>query len=141
MPNYAEIIDLIRAELPEFEQKTDEEVVNFEKGSHNVQTDTVKYLIEGDRIIGFYRYTLHPRENPLPHTAHTLDTAVLPTHQRKGFGARLMKDLIQDCRDKGITRLLSRTFKSNTASVHLHQSLGFAQHFTTEDSIVWELHT
>ena len=50
-------------------------------------------------------------------------------------------DLIQDCRDKGITRLLSRTLKSNTASVRLHQSLGFAQHFATEDSIVWELHT
>lgn len=140
IPDYAEIIDLIRVEWPgQFGKATDEEKIAHMQEHHNVQTDTVKYLIEDGKIIGFYRYTTWPREDPLSHTAHTLDIAIVPTHQKRGLGTRLMKDLIEDCRKKGITRLLSRSFESNPGSIRLHQSLGFIQQKKTEDSIVWEL--
>ena len=140
IPNHAEIIDLINvAWPPEFGKKTDKEKIKQMQAHHNVQSDTVKYLLDGDNIIGFYRYTLWPREDPLPHTVHILDIAVLPTYQQRGLGTRLMNDLIQDCRRNRIDRLLSRSFKSNSGSIRLHQSLGFTQHKSTEDSIVWEL--
>ena len=140
MPNYAEIIDLIKVEWPpEFKKTTDEEKIRCMQEHHNVKTDTAKYLFVSGKIIGFYRYTRWPREDPLPDTAHILDISISPTHQNKGLGTRLMQDLIQDCREKSITRLLSRSFKSNPGSIRFHQSLGFRQHHNTKDSIVWEL--
>ncbi|NOY09399.1 MAG: GNAT family N-acetyltransferase [Spirochaetes bacterium] len=140
MPNYAEIIDLISVEWPpEFGKKTDGEKIKQMQDHYNIKTDTVKYLLDAGKVIGFYRYTLWPRENPMSHAAHILDIAILPTYQNRGLGTRLMKDLIQDCRRKRINRLLSRSFKSNRGSIRLHQSLGFTQHMSTEDSIVWEL--
>ena len=139
-PDYIDIIDLLRAEWPpEFGASTTETIIAHYREHHNERTDTVKYLIEKGHIIGFYRYTLWPRDEPSANTAHTLDLAILPSHQKKGLGTLLMKDLIRDCGERGIIRLLSRSYKTNAASIGLHQSLGFSMHRETTDSIVWEL--
>lgn len=106
--------------------------------SHNEKTDTVKYLVDQNKIIGWYRYSLWPRGKEETTTAHTLDIAILPSYQKQGLGTFLMKDMIKDCKNKGIKKLLSRSFKNNPGSIRLHQSLGFTEHLRTEDSIVWE---
>jgi len=109
------------------------------KCHYDARTDTVKYLLDGGKIIGFYRYTLWPREDPRPRAAHVLDIAILPACRKRGLGTLLMNDLIQDSRKRGLDRILSRSFKSNDGSMRLHRSLGFTQIESTEDSIVWEL--
>jgi len=62
-PNFAEIIDLINSEWPpEFGRMSDEEKIEHMKRDYDARTDTVKYLLDGGKIIGFYRYTLCIRE-------------------------------------------------------------------------------
>ena len=140
MPNYAEIVDLINAEWPpEFGEKSEQEKIEQMQEHHNLDTDTVKYLLDGHGVIGFYRYSRWPREDPLSRAAHLLDIAVLPSYQGRGLGKMLMKDLIRDCAAKGIERIFSRSFKSNQPSIRLHRSLSFKKHRITDDSIVWEL--
>ena len=139
-PDYSEIIELINAEWPlEFDNKSNKEKIEEMDKSHNLKTDTTKYLYKGEQIIGFYRYSLWPRENPTTNSAHTFDIAILPSFQKKGLGKLLMNDLILDCRKKGIVKLLSRTFFTNKGSIKLHMSCGFKKHMETEDSIVWEI--
>ncbi|MCG8568768.1 MAG: GNAT family N-acetyltransferase [Spirochaetes bacterium] len=139
-PDYREIIDLIDAEWPhQFGNlSNDEKIKELQKG-HNNQTDTLKFLYHQNKIIGFYRYSLFPRDNPQTTTAHIFDIAILPEWQGKKLGKMLMKDMIQDCQEKGFEKLLSRSFKDNVGSIKLHQSLGFSVHLETEDSIVWEI--
>jgi len=139
IPKYQELIDLINAAWPdEFGEKNDEEKIEEMEKSHNEKTDTVKYLVDQNKIIGWYRYSLWPRDQEETTIAHIFDIAILPSYQKQGLGTFLMKDIIKDCKKKGIKELLSRSFKNNTGSIRLHQSLGFTEHLRTEDSIVWE---
>lgn len=137
-PDYSEIIDLINTIWPvEFGEKSDKEKICEMDKSFNLAADTVKYLYEEEKIIGFYRYSLWPREDKKTKSAHTFDIAILPSFQNNGLGKYLMNDLISDCRKKGIEKLLSRTYLTNKGSINLHKSCGFKEQMKTEDSIVW----
>jgi ribosomal protein S18 acetylase RimI-like enzyme len=139
MPNHGEIIDLINAVWPaEFGEKTEREKIKHMQEHHNLETDTVKYLLDGKEIVGFYRCSRWPGEDPRSRAAHLLDIAVLPAHHSRGLGKRLMKDVIRDCAEKGIEQIYSRSFKTNQRSVRFHRSLGFNEYKTTADSIVRE---
>ena len=139
IPNYQELIELINAAWPtQFGDKNDyEKIEEMEKG-HNEKTDTVKYLIDQNEVIGWYRYSLWPRDREETTTVHALDISILPSYQKQGLGTVLMHNMIQDCKNKGIKKILSRSFKNNPGSIKLHQSIGFTEHLRTEDSIVWE---
>jgi len=140
MPNYSEIVALINAEWPsKFSDKTDDEKIAEMEKSHNLKTDTIKYLYDKDKVVGFYRCSIWPREDINSKIAHTLDIAILPSRQKEGLGTLLMTDMIKDCKQKGISKLLSRSFYNNKGSIRLHKSLGFSIHLETEDSIVWEI--
>jgi L-amino acid N-acyltransferase YncA len=139
-PDYSKIIDLINALWPEeFGALSDEEKIEEMDKSHNAETDTVKCLFEGYKIIGYYRYSLWPREDKETKQAHTFDVVLLPEYQRQGLGVMLMKDLIADCKNNGIKQLLSRSFKNNEGSIKLHRRLGFRLHLETDDSLVWKI--
>ena len=107
--------------------------------SHNDKTDTIKYLLDGNVIIGFYRYSKWPREKENTNTVHLFDISILPERQKQGLGTLLLKDMIKDCNVKGFTKILSRTYKYNIGSIQLHKSLGFSQYLETDDSFVWEI--
>lgn len=140
IPDYAEIIDLINAEWPkEFGDKNDDEKIADMIESHYPGKDRVKYLYDNAEIVGFYRYSLWPREARKTDAAHTYDIAVLPSKQQQGFGTVLMTDMIKDCRSRGLHKLLSRSFKNNEASIRLHQKTGFHSCLETADSTVWEI--
>ena len=140
LPNYAEMLDLINAEWPvEFSEKTEEQRIRHLQEHHNLETDTVKHLLDGEEIVGSYPYILWPREKPESRAAHLLDIAVLPSKQGRGLGRRVMTDLIRDCAEKGIEKLFSRTFKTNRRSIRFHRSSGFTEYKTSDDSIVWQL--
>lgn len=139
-PTFSEIIDLINVIWPEeWGEKSDSEKIESMNLSFNAETDTTKYLYLKDDIIGFYRYSLWPRNNTNTDTAHTFDIAILPDFQKKGLGKMLMYDMAEDCKKKGLKTLMSRCFKSNGPSRKLHESCGFTLFDQTEDSIVWKL--
>ena len=140
VPDFSELIELIRAEWPTgLRDDSDSEMLRKMNESYNTQTDTVKCLVDDGKIIGFYRYTRWPRDNPSSATAHTMDISVLAGRRRRGLGSLLMADLIDDCANHGIRTLLSRTMKDNAASIAFHKSVGFRRHTETDDAIVWEM--
>jgi len=140
VPDYSKIINLINAEWPsEFGNVDDKEKIKEMIKSHNEVTDRTKYLIDNENIIGFYRYSIWPRDKKNSKTAHTFDIAIDPRYQKRGLGSLLMKDMINDCKLRGMEKLLSRSFKSNQASIKLHKSLKFSLHLETDDSYVWEI--
>ena len=62
IPDYAGIIDLIKAEWPpEFGDKSDPEMISEMTASHDPERDKVVYLYFENRLAGFYRYTAWPR--------------------------------------------------------------------------------
>jgi phosphinothricin acetyltransferase len=138
--SFAGIAELIEAEWPrQWKAASRDEMVAEIEASADARYDVNKLLVDGDRIVGWYRYSRWPREESNLQGAHTLDIAVLPGLQGRGYGAMLMRDLVEDCRSRGYRKLMSRTFFDNAASIALHKRTGFAEAFRTEDSIVWEI--
>jgi GNAT superfamily N-acetyltransferase len=153
-PDFGSLIDLFRDEWPlELGAVTDIEKVEEMEKNYDPATDTIKYLIDGGRKIGWYRYTKWPRNatsggvardatpgDAAPtDTAHTLDIGVLPECRGKGYGALLLKEMITDCSKRGFKKLMSRTVFGNTSSIRLHEACGFKESFRTGDSIIWEI--
>ena len=140
LPDYAGIIELIKAEWPpEFGEKSEAEIISEMIESHDTERDRVTFLYEDNHPVGFYRYTSWPRSARLTDTAHTYDISVLPGRQGQGLGKKLMNHMIENCRSCGFKKLLSRSFKTNAASIKLHQRTGFRNSFESDDSIVWEI--
>jgi L-amino acid N-acyltransferase YncA len=138
--DFARLLDLIRAEWPaEWGNPDDDGMLAEMAKSYDASTDIVKCLVDGDRTVGWYRYSKWPRDDLDGHGAHTLDIAVLPERQGEGLGRLLMEDLVADCRRRGFATLMSRTFESNLASIGLHRATGFREAFRKGDSIIWEL--
>ena len=138
--SFASIAALIAAEWPSQWPATDEAgmLSEIEKSS-DPRYDVNKLLVEGGRVIGWYRYSRWPREESNLTEAHSLDIAILPESRGRGYGELLMRDLISDCRERGYRKLMSRTFLDNGPSISLHAKIGFAEAFRTADSIVWTL--
>ena len=109
IPDYARIIDLIKAEWPaEFGEKPDSEKIADMIESHNTDKDRAAYLFDEGEIVGFSRYSLWPRDARSTDAAHTYDIVVLPSVQGRGLGMMLMNDMISDCRNRGLKRLLQQ---------------------------------
>ncbi len=139
-PDFTEIIDLIREEWPSELGETEDSVIIQEmEQSYNSATDSVKSLYRDGRIIGFYRYSLWPREDRFPKAAHVMDIALSPEVRHRGWGTLLMKDMMEECRRKGLKTLLSRSYRSNEASCGLHKSLGFSLVKEMADSFIWKI--
>ncbi len=137
--DFQEIIDPIRDEWPgEWGEKTDAELVRLMADSYNPTTDTLK-LLRDDRgaNIGFLRYTRWPRDAVRTVTVHLLDITVERRARRKGLASALMRDMLAECRKTDIRWIVSRTLRSNDASIALHERFGFAFDFETDNSIVW----
>lgn len=138
-PDFHLLIDLINAAWPEeWGDSTEQDKVDKLIESHNEETDTIKYLLSNDEIIGWYRYSLHPRDNRNTKIIHLYDIAVLPSFQRRGLGTYMLKDFVEECRNRDFNEVLSRSMKSNQGSIRFHESFGFTQLFETDDSIVWQ---
>lgn len=138
-PDFTQLIELIKLEWPvEFGDVSEDEMIKEMEKSYNPDTDSVKYLIENEEIIGYYRYSLWPREDKDTKTVHTYDISIISTRQKQGLGKMLMRDMIEECKNKGYEKILSRTFKTNSGSIQLHKSMDFHLHLETDDSYVWE---
>lgn len=147
--DFGEIIELLKEEWPSrWTLPSDEELVAEMRKSADPAFDVVKFLVEEGRTIGFSRWSPWPREAANREEAHTFDIAVAKNRRGMGFGRLLMEDMIEEARRKGYSRLRSRTFEDNAASIALHFAAGFGEAFRVPPSaqrpneglsIVWEL--
>jgi len=132
--------DLIKLELPdELRALSDIDLLQEINKSFDPVTDKIKYLNHEGNIVGWYRYSKWPRNEKNTKTVHALDIAIKQEYQGKGFGILLFKDMIMECKLAGISKIISRTIKSNQQSYGLHKSIGFKELFKKNDSIVWEI--
>lgn len=58
--------------------------------------------------------------------AHITTIAIAPEHQRQGIGERLMVELMQRARERGMLCSTLEVRASNHAAVHLYEKLGFS---------------
>lgn len=75
----------------------------------------------GETIIGYYDYWI------TFDSATIAQIAVLPEFRRKGYGAAMLKEIIDDCK---VARVLSITLevrKNNISAKNLYKSQGFEQ--------------
>ena len=59
--------------------------------------------------------------------SHLLNLAVIKTHQRKGFGLKLVKHAMEFARAKKATVIFLEVRKNNIKAVNLYNKLGFNQ--------------
>ncbi len=64
-----------------------------------------------------------------------MDVLVFPKYQRKGFGAKILKDLQDDIFELGYTSIEVSIDEKNTASLRLFESVGFTR-TSQEDELV-----
>ena len=141
MPDYSLIVDMIRTEWPEpegYATKTDEEIVKMTTGHHDLGADWVKFLYDEHRIVGYYRCGRWPRNEEDSRIAHLFDIAVDQRYQKRGLGTFMLNDVKKECRNRGYTKIMSRTIETNTGSRRLHETYGFHLSFKKGDSLVWE---
>ncbi len=61
----------------------------------------------------------------LMNEAEILDVCIHPDFRNRGFGKKLVRQVVSEGVREGLTRLLLDVRKSNQAAVHLYQGLGF----------------
>lgn len=57
--------------------------------------------------------------------SHVTNIAVSPLYRRKGLGEKLLKYVMDYCRDKGCSAITLEVRASNTAAINLYEKLGF----------------
>lgn len=75
----------------------------------------------------FYNNQLVGTVSLFAHSSHSLSCGpdILPQFQRRGFGREAMVAAMEIAKNKGYQIAASQILTSNTASIALHQSLGF----------------
>ncbi|MDD4822609.1 MAG: GNAT family N-acetyltransferase [Bacteroidales bacterium] len=83
----------------------------------------IVYETEGEVVAYSYVHAWKTRK-AYEYTAETT-IFVHPDHKRKGIGLELVRQLIEVCRQRNIHVLIACITASNTASVIMHEKLGF----------------
>ena len=65
------------------------------------------------------------RHDPPDQHWHLGPVGVLPAHQGKGIGRKLMKEVLGKGRKAGLHTVIARISEGNEISVHLHRAMGF----------------
>jgi L-amino acid N-acyltransferase YncA len=94
--------------------------------THTVAGDPVLVAIENDEVAGYATYAQWRAKWGYRHTVE--DSVYLaPGHQGKGFGRALLTALIEQARAAGHHVMLADIESGNSASIRLHENLGFVE--------------
>ena len=78
-----------------------------------------RVLETGGNIVGYGMLSLAADE------AHVLNVCVDPLCQSRGYGRRLLRELVQIARERGALRVFLEVRPSNTSAIALYDSEGF----------------
>ena len=86
-----------------------------------MQNERAFYLlaVEGERAIGYVGAWLIFDE------AHITNVAILPEYRRRGIGEKLMKQMIEAVKHKGIQSMTLEVRESNFAAQAMYKKFGF----------------
>lgn len=82
--------------------------------------------VDNDKVIG-YAYVHQWKEKSAYSTTAESTIYLAPGYENKGIGSKLMRELIQKCKDIGIHSLIACITAENTSSCRFHEKLGFNQ--------------
>ena len=88
----------------------------------NVNTGYCLVAEQGNRILGFI---LAHETLPFRGTVYIRHIAVRPDFQSQGVGEKLLTDLINKARKKGISKVWGGISVDNPSSIRLHEKVGF----------------
>jgi len=76
-----------------------------------------------DKIVGFIIGMIHFERNSL--AGHILTIDVSPTHRQKGIGVRLLQEIENILKGKGVKSCVLEVREDNIAALSLYQKLGY----------------
>lgn len=88
---------------------------------HHNQFATYFVLEEDEKIVGYCGTWIVIDE------AHITNIAVLPEYRGKGLGEKLLKNMIDHCKEKGIETMTLEVRVSNIAAQSLYKKFGFQE--------------
>ena len=88
--------------------------------------DQVLYLYkEGDETLGMCKLIKQKHRNK--HIVYLGGLAIDPNYFGKGFGKKIMKEIIHFCKIKGVLRIELSVAVHNKKAIQLYESLGFTK--------------
>lgn len=85
------------------------------------------FVYERDGVVEGYCYAHRWKERAAYSKTFETTVYLAPEACRKGIGTLLMRRLVQECRSMGCHALIACVTGENTASLRMHESLGFCQ--------------
>lgn len=105
------------------------EPVSFEQRSEWLSNRTGRHpviVIEENEVMGWASLS-HYRERPAYQNTAESSVYIHKDHHRKGLGRLLMIDLLTRAKANGFHTILAGATASQSASIQLHESLGFTK--------------
>lgn len=97
---------------------------SFEPIFNDLIKSQVKYLYkDGEENIGMFK--LIPLTHRTSHIAYLGGFTVHPSHRGKGYGLRMLKDIIEFGRTRSFLRIELSAATSNTRAISLYEKAGF----------------
>ena len=88
--------------------------------------DQVLYLYkEGDETLGMCKLIKQKHRNK--HIVYLGGLAIDPNYFGKGFGKKIMQEIIHFCKNKGVLRIELSVAVHNKKAIQLYESLGFTK--------------
>lgn len=80
---------------------------------------------EGEKLVGFILTGY--REAGGRKTCYDGGTGVVKAYQRKGIGERMLKELLQLLKEKGVSKFVLEVLENNTPAINLYEKYGFTK--------------
>jgi len=80
---------------------------------------------EEQKIVGFIIGTIQSEESSL--IGHVITIDISKSHRRKGLGIRLLQEIEEILREKGVNECRLEAREDNTAALNLYRKLGYVK--------------
>jgi ribosomal-protein-alanine N-acetyltransferase len=110
------LVDVLLIENESFADPWTKEM--FLESAKDIYT-TFNVIIEGDKVAGYYIYSI---------TIDEINIYIIAVHsnfRRRGYGCEMMKDIIEKSIKAKVRKIFLEVRKSNIAAINMYKSFGF----------------